>query len=217
MTSRRGLLFVLSGPSGCGKTSLARALLARHSDPAAKLTRSVSVTTRPPRPGEQYGADYLFVTEAQFTAHAAAGAFLEQTDLYGYRYATPHAFVEGRLGQGVDVLLVLDPAGRRQLAATQAADLVSVYLLPPDHQELERRLRSRSQDGEDSVARRLAAAHEEIACCKEYDHVLVNRQFAQTLEALDAILQAARRSCECRPSLPAPADTITINPPDLAE
>jgi guanylate kinase len=152
----------------------------------------VSVTTRPPRPGESI-ADYEFVTEGRFAALAANNKFLERATVYGHRYGTPRAFVEECLDQGTDVLLILEAQGRRQLAQTHAADLVSVFLLPPDGQELERRLRDRGQDGEESLARRLAAARQEMACSVEYAHVLVNQELDVTLKALDKILCAERR------------------------
>jgi guanylate kinase len=197
---RRGLLFVLSGPSGTGKTLLASRLLDQHGDAKGNLQRSVSATTRPRRAGEKDGRDYHFVTRDRFTAMALRGELLETADLYGHHYGTPRAAVEACLGSGVDVLLVLDAQGRRQLAVTHQADLVSVFLLPPSQAELERRLRGRDRDDEQAVARRLESAREEIRGCAMYDYVLVNDDLDVTLAALDTILRAARLRRE-RPSL----------------
>jgi guanylate kinase len=200
---RRGLLFVLSGPSGTGKTLLASRLLDRHGGPGGHLERSVSATTRPRRRGEKDGRDYLFLTHARFTALESNGELLESAELYGHRYGTPRAAVEACLGNGIDVLLVLDAQGRQQLAATNPADLVSVFLLPPDPDELERRLRGRGLDDEPAIARRLAAAREEIASCAGYDYVLVNDDLDATLDALETILRAERLGRK-RLALPSP-------------
>ena len=191
-TPRSGLLLVLSGPSGTGKTTLAHRLLHKHGGPGGSLRRSVSLTTRPPRPTEADGEDYSFVTPKQFTALLSAGELLEHAEMYGYRYGTPRSFVEGRLRQGLDVLLILDAYGRRQLAATYASELVSVFLLPPSLQALQQRLRDRTQDHDQTVTRRLVAARQEIAGCDSYDYVLVNCNLDETLESLDTILRAER-------------------------
>jgi guanylate kinase len=136
--------------------------------------------------------DYFFVTDDRFTAISSGGDLLEHTEIYGHRYGTPRAFVEGLLEQGVNVLLVLDPEGRRQIARSYAADLVSVFLLPPSLDELANRLRNRKEDGERTVARRLAAASNEASSCNEYDYILVNADLEVTLESLDTIVRTER-------------------------
>jgi guanylate kinase len=201
-TGRRGLLLVLSAPSGTGKTTVAARLLDRHGGTAGRLQRSVSVTTRPPRPGEVNRRDSRFVTEEQFADLAARGQLLGQAELYGHRYGTPRRLVERRLERGVDVLLVVDDCGRAQVARTHRPDRVSVFLLPPSRQELEQRLRGRTEDDEGTIARRLASARNEIARCAEYDHVLVNSDLDRTVESLEAILGAERIRYQ-RPALPA--------------
>jgi len=197
---RRGILLVLSGPSGAGKTTVAHRLLDLRGGPGGCLDRSVSVTTRPRRPGEEDGIDYFFVSEKRFASMASRGELLETAELFGHRYGTPRAFIEDRLAQGLDVLLVLDAEGRRQLAATHGADLVSVYLLPPGMKELKRRLCGRAQDDQNTIAGRLAAAGEEIARAGEYQHVLVNHDLDHTVESVGNILEAERQRRR-RPSL----------------
>jgi guanylate kinase len=183
---------VFSAPSGTGKTTLACRLLDRHGGPGGNLVRSVSITTRPPRCGEVDGKDYRFVTSKRFAALLSQGELLEHARLYGHRYGTPRAPVECCLARGVDVLLVVDACGRRQLADSHGTDLVSVFLLPPSLPELERRLRGRGQDDENTIDRRLQAAREEIARSRQYDYVLLNHDLQETLEALGAILAAER-------------------------
>ncbi|WP_135468584.1 guanylate kinase [Crenalkalicoccus roseus] len=186
--ARRGLCLVLAAPPGAGKTSLSRALLGVEPE----LSLSVSATTRPPRPGEQEGVHYFFRSPAEFEAMVAAGAFLEHARFLGRAYGTPRAPVEAALAAGRDVLFDIEWQGHRQLKASLPEDVVGVFLLPPSMAELERRLRARGQDSEAEIARRLAAAREEIAHWDEFDHVLVNEDFDATLAALRAILHAAR-------------------------
>jgi len=195
------LILLLSGPSGTGKTTLARRLLERHGGSDGRLVASISVTTRSARPGEVDEEDYAFVTEERFTALLSAGELLEHAELYGHCYGTRRAFVEARLAAGVDVLLVLDAAGRRQIARTYAAELVSILILPPSLDELETRLRGRKEESEESTARRLAAARDEVGCRNEYDYVLLNGDLNGTVALLDTILRAERLRRQ-RPALP---------------
>jgi guanylate kinase len=186
--ARRGLLFVLSSPSGGGKTSVGRAL--READD--NLNLSVSLTTRPARPGERDGADYHFVDEPTFLRAVEAGAMVEHARVYAHRYGTPRAPVERALDLGQDMLFDIDWQGTRQLRAALPGDVVSVYLLPPSMEELARRLSARAQDDAATVARRMAQAAAEIAHWDEYDYVLVNRDFEETVAAARAILTAER-------------------------
>jgi guanylate kinase len=186
--ARRGLLLVLSSPSGAGKTTLARRLLAAD----RQLLLSVSVTTRKPRPGEIDSKDYRFIDPAEFERMKAAGELLEWAQVHANSYATPKAPVVDALQAGRDVLFDIDWQGARQLRAIMPADVASVFILPPDGKTLERRLRMRAQDSDAVVARRLAAAAEEIAHWGEYDYLLVNGDLEESFAALTAILAAER-------------------------
>lgn len=186
--SRRGLLFVLSSPSGGGKTSVGRAL--READ--ANLHLSISLTTRPARPGETEGRDYHFVDEPTFLRAVAADAMVEHARVYAHRYGTPRAPVAQALERGNDMLFDIDWQGTQQLRAALPGDVVSVYLLPPGMDELARRLAARAQDDAAVVARRMAQAASEIAHWHEYDYVIVNREFDETVAAARAILAAER-------------------------
>ncbi|MBV8939476.1 MAG: guanylate kinase [Alphaproteobacteria bacterium] len=192
---RQGLMFVLSSPSGAGKTTLSRRLLERQtntSPEAAPMVMSVSITTRPKRPGEVEGRDYFFVSPEDYGIMVAQGALLEHAEVFGYGYGTPRAFVNEHLTRGVDVLFDIDWQGTRQLAAASRDDLVSVFILPPSLGELERRLRARAQDSDEVVARRMDKAAHEISHWQEYDYVLVNDDLDATLSRIEHILEVER-------------------------
>jgi guanylate kinase len=188
MIARRGVCLVLAAPSGAGKSSVSRAMLAAEPN----LALSVSATTRPPRPGEQEGVHYFFTSAEEFAAMEAAGGFLETAEYLGRRYGTPRAPVEAALAEGRDVLFDIDCQGHALLRAALPGDVVGVFLLPPSMAELERRLRLRAQDSEADIARRLAVGRAEIARAGEFDHVVVNAVFDETVAAVRAILAAAR-------------------------
>ena len=185
---RRGLCLVIAAPPGAGKTSVSRALL----DSEADLTLSVSVTTRAARPGEQDGVHYHFRDMAEYHAMIARGDLLEHAMFLGRGYGTPRAPVEAALAEGRDVLFDIEWQGHRQLKASMPADVVSIFLLPPSMAELERRLQGRGQDGPEEIIKRMAAARDEIAHWDEFDHVLINQDFAATVAAARAVLHAAR-------------------------
>ncbi len=186
--ARRGVCLVIAAPSGAGKSSIVRALLAR--DPS--LRASVSVTTRAPRPGEVEGRDYSFITMDRFAAMAASGALLEHAIVFGRGYGTPLAAVQGHLEAGRDVLLDIDWQGWRQLRAALPGDAVGVFVLPPSLAALEARLRGRGSDAPAEVARRMAAARDEMVHWSEFDHVVVNEVFAACVETVASIIVAAR-------------------------
>jgi len=186
--ARRGLMLVLSSPSGAGKTTLARRLL--DSDP--NILMSVSATTRAMRPNERDGHDYFFVTPDRFEEMAKANAFLEHASVFDHRYGTPAAPVLEKLRAGGDVLFDIDWQGTQQLKEGAREDLVSVFVLPPSHDELERRLKARAQDTDAVVARRMAKAAAEISHWPEYDYVIVNRDIDRALFQIKSILEAER-------------------------
>ena len=185
---RRGLMLVLSSPSGAGKTTLSRRLLA--SDDA--ITMSVSCTTRAPRTGEEEGKDYFFVSSSMFTQMAEGGAFLEHAVVFGNHYGTPKEPVMLSLAKGRDVLFDIDWQGTQQLKEKMRDDLVSIFILPPSHAELERRLKTRAEDSDEIVAGRMAKAADEISHWPEYDYVIVNDDVDKALGDIQAILNAER-------------------------
>jgi guanylate kinase len=186
--ARRGIMLVLSSPSGAGKSTIARALLAEDAD----LSMSVSVTTRPPRPGEQRGRDYLFIDDDTFAAMVADGGLLEHATVFGNSYGSPRGPVEEALAAGRDVLFDVDWQGTQQLRENARNDLVSVFILPPSRAELERRLRTRAQDPEDVVQARMARAGDEMSHWAEYDYIVVNRDIATAVAQVHAILDSER-------------------------
>ncbi|HUL09425.1 MAG TPA: guanylate kinase [Candidatus Acidoferrum sp.] len=185
---RRGLMLVLSSPSGAGKTTISRKLLERDGN----LSMSISVTTRPRRPGEVDGQDYHFIDPAEFDRLVGAGALLEHAKVFGNYYGTPRAAVESALAEGRDVLFDIDWQGTQQLAETAREDLVSVFILPPSTRELERRLHSRAQDSAAEVAHRMAKAADEMSHWAEYDYIIVNHDIESSTRRVQAILQAER-------------------------
>ena len=196
---RRGLMLVLSSPSGAGKTTLSRKLL----DIDGSITMSVSATTRAPRVGEQEGKDYFFVSPSMFTQMADGGAFLEHALVFGHHYGTPKEPVMLALARGRDVLFDIDWQGTQQLRQQAGDDLVSIFVLPPSHEELERRLRARAQDAEDVVQARMAKANNEISHWAEYDYVVINDDLDSTLAKIRTILDAERMKRGRQTGIPA--------------
>ena len=186
--SRRGLLIVLSSPSGAGKSTISRMLLA--ADP--EVTLSISATTRPKRPGERDDVDYHFVDDAEFDRMITEGEFVEWAPVFGHRYGTPKAPVKAALKAGRDILFDIDWQGTQQLQAAMGEDLVRIFILPPSMAELDRRLHARGTDSDAVIADRMARATGEISHWPEYDYVLVNRDTAECLGEVRAIVAAER-------------------------
>jgi len=182
-----GSVFIVAAPSGAGKSSLVHALLAREPD----IVLSVSFTTRAPRPGEQHGREYFFVTETEFLEREAKGEFLESAKVHGNYYGTSRLMIDEQTRAGKDVLLEIDWQGAQQVRRLFPA-AVGIFILPPSIEALEQRLRKRGQDSEDVIARRVLNAAGEIAHAPEFDYVIINEEFDTALSQLVGITCAAR-------------------------
>src|SRR6516162_997545 len=185
---RRGLMFVLSSPSGAGKTTMSRLLMERMPD----MRMSVSVTTRQKRPGEVEGRDYDFVDKARFVAMERNGELLEWATVFDNLYGTPRKPVEEALAMGHDVLFDIDWQGTQQLRQRARSDVVSVFLLPPSAEALEKRLHSRARDTDDVIRGRMSRASHEMSHWAEYDYVVVNSDLDVAYSMIESILQVER-------------------------
>lgn len=183
----RGTLFVISAPSGTGKTTILKEVMAS----VGGLSFSVSHTTRAPRAGEADGVDYHFVDRDRFLAMREQGAFLEWAEVHGNFYGTSRESVAAALADGIDIILDIDVQGCRQVRAA-ADDAVSLFVVPPSWQELERRLTGRGTDSEETIRLRLANARKEMADLDQYDYVVVNDELARAVETTRAIIHAER-------------------------
>ncbi len=183
----RGLLFVVSAPSGTGKTSLVERLV----DSVPNLVKSRSYTSRAVRPGEADGVDYNFMSRVGFETMQARDEFLESADVFGNLYGTSAADTERLLQDGHDLLLVIDVQGARMVRA-RGLETVGLFILPPSFEVLNERLRGRRQDSPEALARRLGVAGDEVSLYGEYDYVVVNDDFEQSLARLCAIVTAER-------------------------
>ena len=189
----RGLLLVVSAPSGTGKTTVVERLV----EVCPRLVRSRSYTSRAPRSGEVDGVDYNFVDRRAFESMIDEGGFLEWADVFGNLYGTGRAETEALLASGLDVVLVIDVQGARQVR-TRAREAVGIFLLPPSFQVLESRLRGRCQDAEQQISRRLETARAEVSAVDEYDYVVMNDELERCVGELCAIVTAERARLERR-------------------
>lgn len=185
---RRGIMFVIASPSGAGKSTLTRLLLQDD----ANLRLSVSVTTRSRRSTEVDGVHYHFIDQRRYDGMVAAGELLEHAEVHGNGYGTPRAPVDAALAAGRDMLFDVDWQGTVQLYEKMAADIVSIFVLPPSIAELRARLDRRAEDSPAAIERRLANARREMAEWTRYDYVLVNQDLDPTYAALRAIVAAER-------------------------
>lgn len=183
----RGNLYIVSAPSGSGKTTLLQNLLRTFKD----LTFSVSYTTRQPRGGEQHGVDYIFVDRASFVGMVERGEFLEWAEYHGQLYGTSRSFVECHVEEGRDVILDIDVQGARQVKS-KFEDAVAIFVLPPSFVELERRLRSRMQESDEAVRRRLEIAKGEIQYYRDYDFIIINDVLENSILMLESVVRCGR-------------------------
>jgi guanylate kinase len=205
----RGLLFVVSAPSGTGKTTVVEHLAGR----TARLRQSVSFTSREARAGEANGVDYNFVSRAVFEDMVRQGAFLEWAEIYGDLYGTSRADTEHVLASGVDLVLVIDVQGGRQVRG-QLPEAVGIFVLPPAFEALARRLRGRNKDSEEAIARRMATARREVDAVAEYDYVVVNDELDRCVEEVEAIITAERARVRRRRPVIAPIIETFREPDD---
>ena len=183
----RGTLFIVAAPSGAGKSSIVNACLAR--DPNIALT--ISFTSRAPRPGERHAQHYHFIGTEEFQRMIDAGDFFEHALVHGDLKGTARQSVEPQLAAGRDVLLEIDWQGARQVR-DKVRDAVGIFILPPSREALEERMRKRGQDSDDTIARRLAAAREEMSHYHEFDYVIVNETFETAVWEMCSIFTASR-------------------------
>src|SRR5436305_9903857 len=194
---RRGLMFVLASRSGAGKTTLSRLLMERMQE----LSMSVSVTTRPMRPGEVEGSDYFFIDKARFDTMSKGGELLESATVFDHCYGTPRAPVEAALASGRDVLFDIDWQGTQQLREKARADVVSVFILPPSAADLERRLHTRAQDSDAVIRGRMSRATHKLSHWAEDDYIVTSRDVAEAFAEVQSILKAERLKRERRTGL----------------
>ena len=184
--SERGLLIVFSGPSGVGKGTVRQEIF---STPDHKFDYSVSMTTRPQRPGEVDGVDYFFRTREEFEALIKEGQMLEYAEYVGNYYGTPLSYVNETLDKGIDVFLEIEVQGALQVKS-KVPDGVFIFLTPPDLEELEERLVGRGTDSPEVIAQRIERAKEEIALMREYDYAVVNDQVSLAAERVKRVIEA---------------------------
>ena len=186
---RRGLMFILSSPSGAGKTTIAHRLLAEE---GSELRMSISVTTRPMRPGEVGGRDYFFTDRQGFDRMVEEDAFFEWAEVFGHCYGTPKAHIREELKRGEDFLFDIDWQGTQQLYQRAQGDVVRVFLLPPSIEALEQRLRSRGTDSDEVIRGRMDRARAEISHWDAYDYVVINDDIEACFAKVKMILEAER-------------------------
>lgn len=196
---RRGLMFVLSSPSGAGKSTLARMLVDKMPD----MRMSVSVTTRPMRPGEADGVHYHFIDKPKFDAMVKGNELLEHATVFDNSYGTPRQPVEDALASGQDVLFDIDWQGTQQLREKARDDVVSVFILPPSAADLEKRLHTRAQDSDEVIAGRMSRASHELSHWAEYDYVVTNSDLDEAYSQVVTILKAERLKRERQTGLSA--------------
>jgi guanylate kinase len=190
-----GKLYIIAAPSGAGKTSLVKALIARHSS----IRVSVSHTTRPPRPGEEDGKHYHFISHEKFEGLISQGDFLEYAQVFGNYYGTSKSWVNETLAEGIDVILEIDWQGANQVRG-QYGQAISIFILPPSLDALEERLVRRAQDSNDIIRRRLREAQQEMSHHQEFDFIVINDIFEEASKDLSSIItsERLRQQTQCK-------------------
>ncbi len=185
--NKKGLLLVISGPSGVGKGTV----LAKYKENAPQMKMSVSATTRNPRPGEEHGREYYFVTKEQFEKAAVSGEMLEYASYSGNFYGTPKKAVYDKLNEGFDVVLEIEIQGAMQIK-NKCPEAVLIFILPPSYEELENRLLKRQTETPEAVEKRMETAKKELLAARNYDYVIVNDDIEKAAEKLNYIIEGAR-------------------------
>jgi len=185
---RKGILFIVSAPSGSGKTTLCNKLV----DSLKGLNRSISMTTRPPRPGERDGIDYIFIEKEEFLKRKKKNEFLEWAQVFDECYGTPKKYIDHLVTKGQDVVLNIDVQGAMKIRRTRSISSVCIFVLPPSMSELQGRLRNRSTDTKKEIAKRMSIAKKEVAYLPRYDYVVINDVLDSALENLRSIVIAER-------------------------
>ena len=185
---KKGVMLVLSSPSGAGKSSICKSLMSLDTN----LSLSISTTTRKKRPNENSGEDCIFVSTEKFKEMLSNNHFLEHASVFDNYYGTDKSLVEKKINNGEDLIFDIDWQGAQQLREKMREDIVSIFILPPNKKELERRLKSRGQDSADVVKKRMDGASAEITHWAEYDYVVINEDLNQSVKAVLVILKAER-------------------------
>jgi guanylate kinase len=188
LNNKKGVMLVLSSPSGAGKSSICKSLMNLDTN----LSLSISTTTRKRRPNEKSGEDYIFVNTEEFKKMLRNNHFLEHASVFDNYYGTDKSLVENKINNGKDLIFDIDWQGAQQLREKMREDIVSIFILPPNKQELERRLKSRGQDSDEVVKKRMDGASAEITHWAEYDYVVINEDLNQSVNAVLGILKAER-------------------------
>ena len=188
LNNKKGVMLVLSSPSGAGKSSICKSLMNLDTN----LSLSISTTTRKKRPNEKSGEDYIFVNTEEFKKMLRNDHFLEHASVFDNYYGTDKSLVENKINNGKDLIFDIDWQGAQQLREKMREDIVSIFILPPNKQELERRLKSRGQDSDEVVKKRMDGASAEITHWAEYDYVVINEDLNQSVNAVLGILKAER-------------------------
>ena len=188
LNNKKGVMLVLSSPSGAGKSSICKSLMSLDTN----LSLSISTTTRKKRPNENSGEDYFFVSTEKFKEMLSNSHFLEHARVFDNYYGTDKSLVEKKINNGEDLIFDIDWQGAQQLREKMREDIVSIFILPPNKKELERRLKSRGQDSAEVVKKRMDGASAEITHWAEYDYVVINEDLNQSVKAVLVILKAER-------------------------